>query len=292
VNKKTNGRKGRNKQVAARLLLVLTLICCLILFALTFGGKFGFFHQLTLETLGPVQSFFTKVSTSIAKVKDDYIALWDVRDENKQLRGMVNEYHEKLSEYREAYSTHLRLTEKMRFKEKEPFPSITARVVGKDPSYWFQTIIVDRGEGDGVVEGMVARTERGVAGQVIQVSSNYSKILLANAPSSAIDAMVQKNRVRGILKGAGQKGFNLYYVLKKADVAVGDHIVTAGIGGVFPSGVPLGVVSAVRKKRRGMFLEIEVEPAVDFQRLETIFINLTEKLKFEAEIKSISGDRF
>ncbi len=274
------------------MLLVLALLCSLILFASTFGGKFGFFHQLTLETLGPVQKLFTTISTSVVKIQEDYIALWAIRDENKRLRALLNEYYDKLSEYREAYSTHLMLTEKIQFKQKEPFPSITAKVVGKDPSYWFQTIIVDRGVGDGVVEGMVARTERGVVGQVIQVSSNYSKILLANAPSSAIDAMVQKSRVRGILKGAGQRGFTLYYVLKKADVAVGDHIVTAGIGGVFPSGIPLGVVSAVREKRRGMFQEIEVEPAVDFQRLETIFINLTEKLKFEAEMKDNSEERF
>ena len=98
--------------------------------------------------------------------------------------------------------------------------------------------------------------------------------------------MVQKNRVRGILKGAGKDGYILYYVLKKADVAVGDQIVTAGIGGVFPTGVPLGTVSVVRKKQRGMFQEITVEPAVDFQRLETVFINLTEKLVWEAEMKN------
>lgn len=292
MRKKTNDRKGRSKLVTTRLFLVFALLCCLVLFVSTIGGRFGFFHQLTLETLGPVQTLFTRVSTIIEQIHGDYIALWALRDENKRLRSKLNKYDDRLSEYREAYSTYLRLIEKMNFKVKDPFPSITARVVGKDPSYWFQTIIVDRGEGDGVVEGMVARTDRGVVGQVIQVSSNYSKILLANAPSSAIDAMVQKTRVRGILKGAGQKGFTLYYVLKKADVAVGDHIVTAGIGGVFPSGIPLGVVSAVRKKRRGMFQEIEVEPAVDFQRLETIFINLTEKLKFEAEMKNVSENRF
>lgn len=291
MRKKTNDRKGQSKFAARRLLLLFGLLCCLILFASTFGGRFGLFHQLTMETLGPVQTYFTKASAAIKTIKEDYVALWAIRDENKRLHLLVEEYHEKLNEYREAYSTYLRLNEKLKFKEKESFPSITAQVIGKDPSHWFQTIMVNKGKGDGVVEGMVARTERGVVGQVIQVSFNYAKILLANAPSSAIDAMVQKNRVRGILKGVGQKGFSLYYVLKKADVVIGDHIVTAGIGGVFPSGIPLGVVSAVREKRRGMFQEIEVKPAVDFQRIETIFIDLTEKLKFEAEMRNISEEQ-
>ncbi len=267
--------------------LLLVLVGCLVLFIASFGGRFGFFRQITLEFLGPVQSFFTSISSGSHSFWDDYIALWEIRDENKRLRGIVDEYSEKLNEYNEAYFTYIALTKKLNYKEKEPFPSITARVVGKDPSYWFQTVIVDRGENDGIVKGMVARDEKGVVGQVIQVSPNYSKILLANAPSSAIDAMVQKNRVRGILKGAGKDGYVLYYVLKKADVAVGDKIVTAGIGGVFPTGVPLGTVSVVRKKQRGMFQEITVEPAVDFQRLETVFINLTEKLVWESEMKNI-----
>lgn len=272
-----------------KIVLLLVLVCCLVLFAASFGGRFGLFHQITLESLGPVQSFFTTVTKSSGKFWQDYIDLWAVRDENRRLRARLDEYTEKLNEYTEAYSTYLGLREKLAFKHKDPFPSITARVVGKDPSYWFQTIIVDRGEKDGVVEGMVARTENGVVGQIIQVSPNYSKILLAIAPSSAIDAMVQKNRVRGILRGAGADGYTLYYVLKKADVVVGDRIVTAGIGGVFPSGVPLGKVESVRKRQRGMFQEIVVAPSVDFQRLETVFINITDKLLWKDELTDSSG---
>jgi len=290
VRKNSTPKKGLGRLAMTKVVLLLILVCSLILFAASFGGRFGPFHQITLETLGPVQSLFTSVSRGVHQVWDDYIALWAVRDENKRLRIMLEEYNEKLNEYTEAYSTYLGLYEKLRFKEKDPFPSITARVVGKGPSHWFQTIIIDRGENDGIVDGMVARNEKGVVGQVIQVSPNYSKILLANAPSSAIDAMVQKNRVRGILKGAGQRGYILHYVLKKADITVGDRIVTAGIGGVFPSGIPLGRVSAVRKKQRGMFQEIEVEPAVDFQRLEMVFINLTENLSWEAEMKRLLGE--
>ena len=267
-----------------RVVLIVVLVACLVLFAASFGGRFGLFRQLALETLGPVQSFFTSSTAGVASIWNDYISLWEVRDENVRLRATLDQYNNKFNEYTEAYFTYLALTRKLEFREKEPFPSITARVVGKDPSHWFQTIIVDRGENDSIVKGMVARNEDGVVGQVIQVSPNYAKILLANAPSSAVDAMVQKNRVRGILKGAGENGFVLNYVLKKADVSEGDRIVTAGIGGIFPPGVPLGTVSAVRKKQRGMFQEIEVEPAVDFQRLEVVFINLTEKLVWEAEM--------
>lgn len=169
----------------------------------------------------------------------------------------------------------MRLKEELEFRKGADFPPLTARVIGRDPAFWFNTVLVDRGENDGVVEGMAALTSKGVVGQVIHTSNNYCKILLAIAPSSAIDVYVQKNRVRGILKGAGENGYVLHYVLKNADVAKGDRIVTAGIGGLFASGIPVGTVSAVRRKKRGMFLEVEVAPSIDFQRLEFVQLNLS-----------------
>ena len=279
VRKKTNDRKKKSRFRFTRLFLLLFLFVGLLLVFLgsATGSRFGVFHQITLEALGPLQDTFTKISLSTVRLKDRYITLWNLQKENDQLRKELDTYHALLDEYREAYSRNRFLETELEFKKQETFPALMARVVGKDPSFWFQTLIVDRGENDGVVTGMVARNSYGVVGQVVQVSDNYSKILLANAPSSAIDAIVQNSRVRGILKGAGEQGYILQYVLKNGDVKKGDVIVTAGIGGVFPQGITLGTVSKVRSKRRGMFLEIEVEPAVDFARLEFFYINLSEE---------------
>ena len=260
------------------------LILALFLLGSTVGGQFGVVQQMIMQTLGPLQSGASRMISSMQVFTGDYLALWTIRDDNKHLRSVIADYQQQLDQYREAYARNRYLENELKFKKEENFPSLTARVVGKDPSFWFQTLIVDRGKGDGVIEGMVARTSLGVVGQVIQVSDNYSKILLTNAPSSAIDAMIQKNRVRGILKGAADKGYVLYYVLKNADVVVGDRVVTAGIGGVFQSGIPLGTVSAVRSKRRGMFQEIEVAPVVDFGQLEMVFIDLSERQKIAEEM--------
>lgn len=256
----------------------------LLVFASMIGDRFGAAHQITVDLLSPLQKIVSKVADEMGDFTEDYVGLWSVRAENKRLRTLVEKYMTELGEYREAYRTYLHLQTLLEFKEKQEFRLLAARVVGKDPAYWFQTILLDRGKADDVLEGMVVLAPEGVVGQVIHVSEHYAKVLLANAPSSAIDAMVQKNRVRGILKGAGEKGFVLNYVLKNTDVAVGDHVVTAGIGGVFASGIPLGVVTAVREKERGMFQEIEVQPAVDFQRLEHVFIDPTDRQKILREM--------
>ncbi len=259
------------------LLLFIILIVGLLLLASMLGGSFGTPHQLTLDFMGPLQRVVTTTIGGLESVKDDYIDLWNVIEENKRLQALVDRYVEQLGEYREGYSTYLHLQELLEFKEKLNFQPLAARVVGKEPAYWYQTIVVDRGRKDDVLEGMIVLAPQGVVGQIIHTSEHYAKVLLANAPSSAIDAMIQKNRTRGILKGVGEKGYILQYVPKHANVLVGDHIVTAGIGGIFPAGIPLGRVSQVFKKKRGMFQEITVEPNVDFQRLENVVIDPTDR---------------
>lgn len=256
-------------------LIVLLMLTGVLLLVSTFGGRFGLSHQVTLELLGPLQSVSAKVASSARDFWADYLDLLNVREENQRLKTILDTYEEDLATYREAYTTYLRLQQELDFRKGTDFPPLTARVIGKDPSFWFHTIIVDRGENDGVVEGMTALNSKGIVGQVIHVSNNYSKVLLAIAPSSAIDVFVQKNRVRGILKGVGENGYKLHYVLKSSEVARGDHIVTAGIGGVFASGIPVGTVTEVHRKQRGMFLDIEVEPSIDFRRLEFVQLNLS-----------------
>jgi rod shape-determining protein MreC len=279
VRKKTKAKRERSIFSKVRVLFLITilLIVGLLLLASIIGGRFGTPHQVTLDFIGPLQNAVTRTVTGLEILKNDYIALWNVRAENKRLRVLVDKYLTELGEYREGYSTYLHLEELLDFKGKLDFQPLAARVVGKEPAYWYQTIVVDRGRKDDVLKGMIALAPSGVIGQVIHTGEHYSKILLANAPSSAIDAMIQKNRIRGILKGAGGKGYILHYVLKNADVEVGDYIVTAGIGGIFPAGIPLGKVSRIHQKKRGMFQEIEVQPHVDFQKLEFVFIDPTDR---------------
>jgi len=291
VGKKNKAIQGRSLFASFRIFLLIAVLFVvgLLLLGSMFGGKFGTPHQMTLDSIGPLQSAVTKTVHAIKTLKDDYVYLWHLRTENKILLEKVRDYQLELSKYREGYNTYRHLEELLEFRKTLPFKPLAARVVGKEPTYWYQTIVIDLGRKDDVLEGMIAFSPNGVVGQVIHTGEHYSKVLLANAPSSAIDAMIQKNRTRGILKGAGERGYILQYVLKNADVAVGDYIVTAGIGGVFPPGIPLGRVSKIHKKRRGMFQEIEVAPHVDFQKLEYVLIDPTDRRKIQESMNMPVG---
>jgi rod shape-determining protein MreC len=116
----------------------------------------------------------------------------------------------------------------------------------------------------------------GVVGQIMETSRSTAKVLLAHDPNSAVNALVQKNRVQGIVKGEGSQSYTMLYILKNADVEEGDLIVTSGLGGSFPKGIPVGTVASVTKSKRGMFQNITITPAVDFSRMEHLIVILQQ----------------
>ncbi len=274
MRKKGNRKpKGRFRALRLILLIGFLLTMALIFLVSTFGSqKFGPLHELLFEAAGPAQNLFARGSDALRSLKQNYVDLLSVKEENKRLTSELQECRTLSYKNREALATNTRLRKLLDFKETSKLPMVAARIIGKDPSVWFRNVIIDRGSRDGVARGMAVVNGDGIVGQVFSVSPNFSKVLLAVAPSSAMDVLLQKSRVRGILKGTGSLTYQLDYILKTVEVKKGDQVVTAGYGGIFPTGLPIGVVSKVIRKRRGMFQHIEVTPAVDFLTLEDLLV--------------------
>lgn len=273
--RKKSIRKRSNRFRTFRLVILVgcVLTMALIFLVSTLGSqKFGSMHQLLFEAAGPFQATLSKGSSYLYSLKEEYLGLLSVREENKRLWQELQESRAALHKSREAMASNARLRRLLDFKNNSDFPVLAANVIGKDPSLWFRSLIIDRGTSDGVGRGAPVVNSEGVVGQVFEAAPSYSKVLLAIAPSSAIDVLLQKSRVRGILKGTGSLTYRLEYILKTVEVEEGDQVVTAGYGGVFPTGLSVGVVSKVIKKRRGMFHEIEVTPSVDYKTLENLLI--------------------
>jgi rod shape-determining protein MreC len=276
-------RTKRSRQVKTFLFFGLALTLVLIFLISTVGRQeFSASHKLALEFVGVLQSGTTRVVSAVRGGWNGYVALWGVREENQRLRIDLQRAQADLVKYREAMANNVRLEKLLNLKNELDAPFITAQIVGRDPSQWFNTVIINQGTSDGVQMDMPVVSAEGVVGQVRNASPHFAKILLANDPNSAIDVLLQESRVQGIVKGNG-KGFDLQYVLKNNEVNVGDTVLTSGMGGVFPKGLPLGTVEKVVRNRRGMFQQIEVTPAVNFEQLEYLVIILQEKSLAEEE---------
>lgn len=260
------------------LLAGILLTIALIFLISTIGSQqFGSMHKLTLEAVGPLQKVVTITSSWVARFKSEYIDILHdslrLREDNKRLTQQLQENEALLNKSREAMATNASLRKLLEFKNTlGPQSSVAANIVGKDPSAMYRSVIIDQGANSGIIKGDPVVNSDGVVGQVFAVSPNYAKVLLAIAPSSAIDVLLQKSRVRGILKGDGTLVYKLDYILKTAEVEEEDLVVTAGYGGVFPTGIPVGIVSKIIKHPRGMFHQIEVTPSVDYLKLEHVLV--------------------
>jgi rod shape-determining protein MreC len=208
-----------------------------------------------------------------------YLALQDVQSENKILRREIAQLQKEIGQYREALIANARLKKLLEIKEYIGTTEvITANVVGVDLAPWLATITVDKGRKDGIKTQMVVMSGAGVVGQVIEVSLYFSKILLLSDYNSSIASIIQRNRARGILKGAGKGQCYLAYVEKGIDVESGDTVITSGTDKIFPKGLPIGKVSSVSEgPGSDLFQVITVTPFVDLKKVEEVLIFGTNK---------------
>ncbi|MEN8135050.1 MAG: rod shape-determining protein MreC [Thermodesulfobacteriota bacterium] len=269
-------KRGKRTSPVKHFLLIATCIVLFGVLTLSFMGRreFTLPHKLILDILGTAQAGVTGIIDYGDGIWDNYIYLLDLKKENDRLKAKVIEYQTKTVNYREALATNALLGKLLKLKETLPVPSITARIIGHDPSQWFKTFSIDHGSSDGVIKGMPVITAEGVVGQVLDGGNKRGKVLQAIDPNSAIEVRIQNTRAKGIIKGTGTS-YRLLYVPKSNEVKQGDLLVTSGLGGVFPQGLPVAVVSSVVSNRRGMFLDIEAEPVVDFSRLENVIVIMT-----------------
>lgn len=234
-------------------------------------------EQVVVEIVAPIQDGLHEIIGVVEHVWGKYFGLVGIYDENHELRREVESLRMENARFREMLATHDRLQELLQFKEKTGWQMIAAQVIGRDPTGWFKSVIINKGEEAGLRTNMAVVNSQGVVGRLVSVSPDYSKVLLIIDQNSAVDTLNQDTRDQGILKGASSKICKLEYLLKTSRMAPGDTIITSGMGRVFPKGLPVGRVISVEDRQGALFKDVQVEPMVDFSRLEEVLVIVEER---------------
>jgi rod shape-determining protein MreC len=228
--------------------------------------------KIAIALVAPFQKTIVTTTRFFSDIWEHYFFLVTVVDDNRILRKELQQAMVLNRQLKEASLSNERLRKLFNLQQKMEQPLVAAQVVGKDPSPWFQSVLLDKGRDDGVEEGQPVINPEGVVGIVVEATSHYAKVMLITDPNSAVDAVIQDSRARGIIKG-GASGFCvLNFVLRKHEVAEGDAVVSSGMDGVFPKGLPIGRVAAIVKREAGIFQDVSVIPFVDFERLEEVLV--------------------
>jgi len=147
---------------------------------------------------------------------------------------------------------------------------VLAQVIGRSTLPTQQTALLDKGQGDGLTLDTVVIDPEGVVGRLVELHLASALVLLVTDPESRIAALVERSRETGLLVGRSLSQCELVYLDGEADVTIGDRIVTAGSGGTFPKGLPLGTVTRVTRDEEAAVTTAWVEPAARLSRLEDV----------------------
>ncbi len=229
-------------------------------------------ERVNISLISPVQKVITTVLNFTDNIWRTYFNTVVAVEENVHLRKQMGNVIQTRNKFEELKLENSRLKKFVNFTSSVHDTYVAAQVIARDPSPWFQTIIVDKGADEGLVKGSPVLVSEGIVGQTIEVADNYSKVLLIIDRNSAVDALVQNTRVRGIVKGNNTDNCSFVYALRKDEIQVGEMIVSSGLDQVFPKGLKIGKVMDIKKMHSQLFQDITIETSVNFDKLEEVLV--------------------
>ncbi len=228
------------------------------------------FESRVASVITPIQAMLASVTRQVRELWYGYIDLTQVRRENIQLRQQTEILQGELHRYREAYLEQERLRSLLDFRSLSFPNAVPAEVLGVDPSLWAEAVTINKGAEHRLQKDSAIVTHLGLVGHVVELATHSATVLLLIDRRSAVDALVQRTRARGIIFGKSKRQLAFRYVSVREAVQVGDEIISSGLGDIYPKGIRIGTVTSVRPERHGLFYEISVRPAVDFSKLEEV----------------------
>ena len=273
--------KHRSQDNGLRLATVLTVVS-LVLFTLSSreagSGPLSAIRGGVQFVTTPVRAVgslvftpFQGLSNVFANLTADQETLSELRERNKELTA-------RNAELEEAEKTAERLQSLLGLQDTYNLQSTAARIIASSTDSWSSTVTIDKGTLAGITVGMPVTDSAGVIGQTIECSPTSSVVRLLDDGNSSVSAMLQDSRAQGMLHGSADGTVKLTLIGADQTVKAGDTIVTSGLGGVFPKGLPLGTVSNVSRHSGALYLDIQVELLSTTENYEEVLVitSLTE----------------
>ena len=196
------------------------------------------------------------------------------REEIDRLQGLLESLRRENEELREIQGEYQLLQDLFnRARERPEFQRLTASVIGYDTSPVFRSIIIDKGTEDGVFVGMPVESARGLVGQIYRTTNRSAMVILVTDNISSIPARLGSSRATGIVRGGGLGGsMSMDWINQEARIESGEVVLTSGLGGKFPQDMVIGRIIETDRQEAELFQKAIVQPAVDFDSLEMIFV--------------------
>ena len=237
------------------------------------GNDASLLESVLFRLVTPVARLTHAAGDGTTGLVEDYVSLRLAHVENLRLKEDLSRLVVDRQRWEAERHEYQRLLDLLGLKEQLALPSVAARVVARGHGLGAFTLIIDRGSSDGLRTNQPVIVPAGVAGRVVKTSPSSAKVQLALDPNSSIAALTERTRAQGMVNGRGQPHLRMEYVSDLEDVQPGDRVLTSGLDRIFPPGLSVGTVLRAERSE-GLVQTIEVEAAVDFDKLEEVLVLL------------------
>ena len=266
----------RPRNYTVWLILLVCLFVAGLVLALT--GNLDDAEGPLFRLLAPLQERLSVIGQGVSDVIQTTRDIRDLRERNEQLTELVNELAVENVRLKELEAENAILRDLLDYTDTSlgsdfKATEVRTRVVSWEPGNLLQYIMISAGTEDGLAVGMPVVTERGLVGRIDEVYPRSARVRLIIDADSSVNALVQRTRATGIATGGAGRQLTLDYLPQEGDVvAVGDIILTSGLGGGFPRRLVIGQVVEIIQKDYEIFQQAIIRPTVDFDRLEIVLV--------------------
>ncbi|MEZ5330687.1 MAG: rod shape-determining protein MreC [Thermoanaerobaculia bacterium] len=230
----------------------------------------GLVHRLAIRLVAPLGGVVEGGAGWLDDLGERLTTRSRLEAENRRLAEQNRVLRRESLEHRDVAHRAELLAEAVRYAGGLNGTLRVADIVYIDHTSWLQSALLAVEEGT-VRKYQPVATPDGLLGRVLEASDRWAKVQLITDRSSKVGAMVERTRRQGLVRGTGGGGLQLLFIPLQADLAIGDRVVTAGIDGIYPRGLPVGTITSV-EPGDDLFYRVEVAPAVDFTRLEQAYL--------------------
>ena len=268
--------KPFKNKLAVTIVLLSVAFCGMIIYSLQSDAN-GISSSVS-TVVSPLQKIVYNINSRVKETVDFFLNFSEVKLENEQLKQKNAELANELIEYESLKDEVERLREALNFTEsRSNYNYVGVNIIGYSGSSLSDGYIIDKGGKDGKAKNRVVVGYKGLVGKVTKVSSNFAVVQSILNENIAVAVMDQQTRdATGVLQGLSDKkdtNMTVVYNLPiDSDVKEGDIIITSGLGKIYPKEIPVGTVVSVQEDNVKVMKSAVVEPFVNFNKLEELFV--------------------
>jgi len=229
--------------------------------------------NIFFTVFSPIEKFFIGAGNRVVNFFEIILSIKDLSKENAELQKKNSELESEITKLKELERENEILREGLKIAEKNQFNLEFAWIVGKDTQSPQEWVLINRGAKDGIEKDMsVISEEMGLVGKVAEVMDDFSKVMLILNKESMVAAIIEGERSQGLVKKEEKGKLFMDFIPRNEKLEIGQRIITSGMDKIFPKGILIGKIETIDLSQNQLFQKVIIAPAVDFSKLEEVFI--------------------